>query len=90
MSLPYYFKKKKKTSQNESNEPDMFSKAKPKKQAKKAEKKKPSKGPNKIYFQRKSEKSLDNFITQKIKDGYLLLAKREKDGYWTASMERAK
>ena len=33
MSLPYYFKKKKKTSQNESNEPDMFSKAKPKKQA---------------------------------------------------------
>ena len=63
---------------------------KPKKQAKKAEKKKPSKGPNKIYFQRKSEKSLDNFIAQKIKDGYLLLAKREKDGYWSASMERAK
>ena len=63
---------------------------KPKKQAKKAEKKKQSKGPNRIYFQRKSEKSLDNFITQKIKDGYLLLAKREKDDYWTASMEKAK
>lgn len=63
---------------------------KPKKQAKKVEKKKPSNGPNRIYFQRKSEKSLDNFIAQKIKDGYLLLAKREKDDYWTASMERTK
>lgn len=63
---------------------------KPKKQAKKVEEKKASKEPNRIYFQRKSEKSLDNFIAQKIKDGYLLLAKREKNGYWTASMERAK
>lgn len=63
---------------------------KPKKQAKKVEKKKASKGPNKIYFQRKSEKSLDNFIAQKIKEGYLLLTKKEKDGTWTASMEKAK
>lgn len=62
---------------------------KSKKQAKKVEKKKASKGPNKIYFQRKSEKSLDNFIAQKIKEGYLLLTKKEKDGTWTASMEKA-
>ena len=63
---------------------------KPKKQAKKVEEKKPSNGPNRIYFQRKSEKSLDNFIAQKTKEGYLLLTKKEKDGTWTASMERAK
>lgn len=63
---------------------------KPKKQVKKVEKKKASKGPNKIYFQRKSEKILDNFIAQKIKDGYLLLTKKEKNGLWKAEMEKAK
>lgn len=46
--------------------------------------------PSKIYFQRKTEKGLDNFIAQKIKEGYLLLTKKEKDGTWTASMEKAK
>jgi chromosome segregation ATPase len=45
---------------------------------------------SKIYFQRKTEKGLDNFIAQKIKEGYLLLTKKEKDGTWTASMEKAK
>lgn len=45
---------------------------------------------SKIYFQRKTEKSLDNFIAQKIKEGYLLLTKKEKDGTWMASMEKAK
>lgn len=63
---------------------------KPKKQVKKVEKKKASKGPDKIYFQRKSEKSLDNFIAQKTKDGYLLLTKKEKNGLWKAEMEKAK
>lgn len=63
---------------------------KPKRQAKKVEKKKASKGPDKIYFQRKSEKSLDNFIAQKTKDGYLLLTKKEKNGLWKAEMEKAK
>ena len=63
---------------------------KPKKQTKKAETKKVAKGPNKIYFQRKSEKGLDNFIAQKIEEGYLLLTKKEKDGTWTASMEKVK
>lgn len=62
---------------------------KPKKQVKKVEKKKAPKGPDKIYFQRKSEKSLDNFIAQKTKDGYLLLTKTEKKGVWTAKMEKA-
>ena len=68
----------------------------------KSAKKKPGKKPvqkktdkkagklSKIYFQRKTEKSLDNFIAQKIKEGYLLLTKKEKDGTWTASMEKAK
>lgn len=45
---------------------------------------------SKIYFQRKTEKGLDNFIAQKTKEGYLLLTKKEKDGTWTASMEKAK
>lgn len=45
---------------------------------------------SKIYFQRKTEKGLDNFIAQKIKEGYLLLTKKEKDGTWTASMEKTK
>lgn len=63
---------------------------KPKKQIKKAEKKKASKGPNKIQFYRKSEKSLDNFIARKIKDGYLLVTKVELDASWMAKMEKAK
>lgn len=63
---------------------------KPKKRAKKAEEKKASKGPNKIQFYRKSEKSLDNFIARKIKDGYLLLTKEELDASWMAKMEKAK
>jgi len=45
---------------------------------------------SKIYFQRKSEKGLDNFIAQKTKEGYLLLTKKEKDGTWKAEMEKAK
>lgn len=63
---------------------------KPKKQAKKAEKKKAPKGPNKIQFYRKSEKSLDNFIARKIEDGYLLVTKVELDASWMAKMEKAK
>lgn len=63
---------------------------KPKKQAKKTEKKKASKGPNRIQFCRKSEKSLDNFIARKIKEGYLLVTKVETDVEWKAVMEKAK
>jgi hypothetical protein len=63
---------------------------KPKKQAKKTEKKKTSKGPNKIRFYRKSEKSLDNFIARKIKEGYLLVTKTKLDESWEAVMEKAK
>jgi hypothetical protein len=44
----------------------------------------------KIYFQRKSKKSLENFIAQKTKEGYLLLTKKEKNGMWKAEMEKAK
>lgn len=57
---------------------------------KKVEKKKTSKGPNKIQFYRKSEKSLDNFIARKIEDGYLLVTKVELDASWMAKMEKAK
>jgi len=62
---------------------------KPKEQAKKAEKKKAEKKTSKIYFQRKSEKSLDNYIASMIKVGYVLLVKKEKDGLWKAEMEKA-
>lgn len=61
-----------------------------KKQVKKTEKKKTSKGPNKIRFYRKSEKSLDNFIARKIKEGYLLVTKTKLDESWEAVMEKAK
>lgn len=57
---------------------------------KKTEKKKAEKKTSKIYFQRKSEKSLDNYIASMIKVGYVLLAKKEKDGLWKAEMEKAK
>ena len=63
---------------------------KPKKQAKKTEKKKTSKGPNKIRFYCKSEKSLDNFIARKIEEGYLLVTKTKLDESWEAVMEKAK
>ena len=63
---------------------------KPKKQTKKTEKKKASKGPNRIQFYRKSEKSLDIFIARKIEEGYLLVTKTELDASWMAIMEKAK
>ena len=56
---------------------------------KKNTKKKPAKRDTKETIVRKSEKAIDNAIAKQIEKGYLLLTKTEKNGTWTAKMEKA-